>query len=39
MDDYFVDWENGDYKFKNIDEVKNEISGFEEIPVDEIGRK
>lgn len=39
MNDFFVSSDNGNYNLKNIDEVREIIPGFEEIPVDEIGRK
>lgn len=37
-DEIFVDVDNGDYNIKNLDEIKKDAPGFEEIPLEMIGR-
>ncbi len=37
-DKIFVDAENGDYRIKDIEKLKRKMPGFEEIPLDKIGR-
>lgn len=39
LDDFFTDAENGIYTIKDIDGLKEILSGFEEIPLDKMGRK
>ncbi len=38
MKNLFADANNGNYKIKDIDEIRKTISGFEDIPVEKIGR-
>ena len=37
-DTIFVDAENGDYSIRNIDKIRKKMPGFEEIPLDKMGR-
>lgn len=37
-DEIFVDIDKGDYNIKDIDEIRRKAPGFEEIPLDMIGR-
>ena len=37
-DEIFVDPDNGDYNIKDIDKIRKAAHGFEEIPLDKIGR-
>lgn len=37
-DKIFVDAENGDYRIKDIEKIRKTMPGFEEIPLDKIGR-
>lgn len=39
LDSFFTDAENGLYTIKDINELREILPGFEEIPLDEIGRK
>lgn len=39
LGDIFTDAENGDYSIKDIEALNKALPGFEEIPLDEIGRK
>ena len=36
-EDIFVDYENGDYRFKDIDKIREKVPGWEEIPFDKMG--
>ena len=38
MKNLFADADNGNYKIKDIDEIRKTISGFGDIPVEKIGR-
>ncbi len=37
MNKVFTDAENGDYSIKDIEALQKQVTGFEEIPIDEIG--
>ncbi len=37
MDDVFTNAENGDYSIKDIEALREQVPGFEEIPIDKIG--
>ncbi len=39
LNDFFTDAENGDYSIKDIEKLNEIIPSFQEIPLDEIGRR